>query len=146
MKLRELNFKDNCLKTGTVTFRKADNLAQALKPVPKEYGVYIISDARSKEVLYIGMAGKFEYKKGGFKPQRLRKRLSGKQDGQYRRELFPDKMKKLKMKAIIITWGSVDTNKLLPAKVEADLMQQYYEYSLSHSGGKAAIPPWNKEF
>lgn len=73
--------------------------------VPSVYGVYSIatSEGGESEILYLGKAGTL-LSDGTFKAQTMRKRLTMKQDGIYRREFFRREMESLRLSSLRFQW------------------------------------------
>ena len=131
-------------------FEKGDDIRELIKNngVPSEPGVYIIYEIKdpNKELVYIAKSGTIGWdekrKICEFGDQMLSKRLHMKQDGVYRQEFFTSKVSRNKSKLEIHWYVTCDTNGhtgLLPAKVEADLIQAFFEDT-----GK--LPEWNNSF
>jgi hypothetical protein len=81
-------------------------------------------------------------KKYKFGDQMLSKRLHTTQDGVYRQEFFTDQVSEHERKLEIhwfVTCDDHGHNGLLPAKVEADLMQAFFE-------DMDMLPEWNNSF
>lgn len=110
--------------------------------IPSQPGVYVIYGCTSEkeEIIYIGMSGSMN-QDGSFGNQLLKKRLTMKQDGEYRKEFFQKIITKEKYSKLLFKWFiTFDShNKLLPAKVEGDLMQAYYD-------DFKCLPRYNKSY
>lgn len=98
--------------------------------VPACCGVYVISARRGKrkEFLYIGKSGTMQ-RSGAFKRQTLRKRLTMKQDGMYRRDYFKALMAEHNLAFLSFEWFVTfeREHRMLPAFAEAQLFQAFYD-------------------
>jgi len=129
-------------------FTRGDNLSDLISrnKVPDAPGVYIfvVKDV----VTYVGKAGTLK-SDGTFKGQKLRRRIGNRQNGQRREVFFKTELKK-GIDAIRVYWhqtcqidlktGNISDDGDIPAKVEADLLSDYYE---SHN---KRLPLHNKQF
>lgn len=113
--------------------------------VPDAPGVYMF--IVKGVVTYIGKAGTLK-NDGTFKGQKLRRRIGNKQNGQSRESFFKSELKK-GIGAIKIYWhqtcqidvktGNICDDGDIPAKVEAELLSEYYK---SHK----RLPVHNRQF
>jgi hypothetical protein len=133
-------------KTGTLSFEEGNELRERISEggVPCEPGVYIIYEItdHGKELVYIGKSGTW-HRDEGFGEQMLSKRLHMKQDGEYRQDFFTKKVKKNESKLEIhwfVTCDKEGKTGQLPAKVEADLIQAFFE------DNDNKLPAWNNSF
>lgn len=136
------NYKDileNC-NHGVCTFSATDKLSSQISSIPDGYGVYIIyANTVEGEILYIGKSGTLE-KDGTYKKQNLRERINNKQSGKKRRLFFKEILDSdPSLKKLVIEWFIIDEKKILPAYVEACLVQEYFEK-------KGKLPCQNKSF
>jgi len=110
--------------------------------VPSKPGVYIIYGYASKKekVIYIGSSGRIK-QDGSFGKQTLKKRLTMKQCGEYRRKFFGNILAKGKYSKLLFKWFITfdSCNKLLPANIEGDLMQAYHD-------DFKCLPEYNKSY
>ena len=108
--------------------------------VPLQYGVYVISESGrpGAEILCIGKSGTL-CQDGTLKAQALRKRLTMKQDGVYRRVFFTNKMKELGLPSLHFEWfvTFASTTHVPPFLAEAQLLAAFY-------GEFSYLPRWNK--
>jgi len=132
-------------ESNSFIFQKGDEIRDLIREhgVPSEPGVYIIYEItdKDKELVYIGKSGTW-HRGEGFGKQMLDKRLLMKQDGEYRQDFFTKKVKKNKSKLEIHWYVTCDVdgkNGQLPAKVESDLMQAYFDDT-------GELPTWNNSF
>lgn len=128
-------------------YRQGDNLLNLItcSKVPDAPGVYIF--VSKGVVTYVGKAGTLKGD-GTFKGQRLRRRISNRQNGQSREDFFKTELQK-GVDAIRIYWhqtcqidsntGTIRTGGDIPAKVEAELLSDYYK---SHK----RLPTHNQQF
>ncbi len=123
-------------------FQKGDVLSTQSKAVPNLPGVYyIIRLANGKvDLVYIGKSGTM-LQNGTFKDQLLRNRINNRQDGIKRQQYFEQKMKQEGIDGLDIYWFVTfdDQHQDLPAFVEGQIMQQYFDVH-------GCLPPWNKNF
>lgn len=127
--------------TGFCEFSIDDSLAEVTKSVPQGYGAYRFrANTPDGEILYIGKGGTSN-NDGSFKEQQLRKRLNSKQDGVRRVQFMKKKLKESngKLQKIIIEWFILKDPSVLPAYLEAYLIQQFYA---EHH----RLPAWNEAF
>ena len=124
---------------GSFTFSLGECLRNKVKNIPEGYGVYkIYSNSKDGELLYIGKGGTI-MNDGTFGKQNLRRRLVNIQDGKRREDFFVEKLKiNPQIKQLYIEWIILGTD-ILPAYVEAQLIQEYYAKHLK-------LPLWNKNF
>lgn len=112
------------------------------KDVPDLPGVYYVLRLAggSVDMVYIGKSGTV-LRDGTFRDQLLRKRLNNKQDGVKKQQYFDQKMKQEHIDGLDIYWFVTfdKQNKDLPAFVEGQIMQRYFEVH-------GCLPVWNKEF
>ncbi len=108
------------------------------------YGVYLFlkdPEISYENILYIGMSGKIN-QDGCMSGQKIKKRLTMKQEGRMRRYVTRRKMKKEKIPTLYIRYFltlDITTKKdKLPVFIESSLLQDYYENKNSK------LPPWNK--
>lgn len=124
---------------GSLILRVGQRISESvrLNGVPDKPGIYMVLGS-SGDTLYIGKAGTM-IQTGRFKVQKLRGRLSAKQEGIPRDKYFDDKMRQAGLESLKFVWFVTfgDACEVLPAKVEADLLQAYFCSYLS-------LPPWNK--
>lgn len=124
------NYKDileNC-NHGVCTFSATDKLSLQTSSIPDGYGVYkICANTPEGEILYIGRSGTLE-KDGTYKEQNLRERINNKQCGKKRQIFFKEILDSdPSLEQLVIEWFIIDEKKVLPAYVEACLMQEYFE-------------------
>lgn len=124
------NYKDileNC-NHGVCTFSATDKLSLQISSIPDGYGVYkICANTPEGEILYIGRSGTLE-KDGTYKEQNLRERINNKQCGKKRQIFFKEILDSdPSLEQLVIEWFIIDEKKVLPAYVEACLMQEYFE-------------------
>ncbi|MFA5508361.1 MAG: hypothetical protein WC314_25505 [Vulcanimicrobiota bacterium] len=126
--------------SGNFEFRLGDQLSKKIagNGVVKAPGVYVVYEIAREAVLYIGSSGTLRHE--GWGKQNLRERLRKKQDGVGRQRFYEEKLKMEGLEAIRIVWWAThdETNRILPAKAEMDLLQAYYDEF-------GTIPPWNKK-
>jgi hypothetical protein len=93
-----------------------------------DHGVYIISGCREVErsIIYIGKAGTI-LQNGKIKKQGLRKRLTMKQGGLYRRQFFWDVMSEQNLDCLRVEWFGTYSNGggTPPFLAEAELLAAY---------------------
>lgn len=127
---------------GVVEFYPEQNLRKQLSnaQVPDGYGVYLIYGVKAdqRRLVYIGKSGTL-LANGEWKSQSLAKRLLAKQDGEGRQKYFRTKLFTEGLSCLSIHWVVTvrPDSVMLPAKVEAGLLQIYFD-------GHAKLPPWNK--
>ncbi len=101
-----------------------------LNSVPNDFGIYLIfkiNDAnRCKDLIYIGKAGSIS-NDGSRKRQGIRRRLVNQHSGENRTEYFLKYMDENKT-SLLFEWYVTfdDTIQLLPAFVEAKLIQEFF--------------------
>ncbi|MFH1159473.1 MAG: hypothetical protein V1733_00800 [bacterium] len=127
---------------GHFFFQPGNKLSEVSKGVPELPGVYLIyrlSGGRV-ELVYIRASGTMQ-QNGRFLNQLLKGRINNKQDGIGRQEFFEKKLKDEHIDGLDIYWYVTFDKQIrhLPAFVEANLMQRFFEI---HGG----LPEWNKEF
>ena len=97
--------------------------------VPDALGVYLIYSKRDDllKLIYIGKSGTLN-QDGTFKKQRLKKRLTMKQDGIYRKYFFQNVIDDYNFDELIFKWFNTysDTIKELPGFIEANLLAKYF--------------------
>ena len=127
------------------SFEKGNDLRDLIRThkVPPKPGIYLIFEIKDqeKELVYIGKSGTW-HQGEGFGEQMLDKRLHMKQEGEYRQDFFTRMVKKGRSSLEIhwfITCDDKGQNGQLPAKVESDLMQAFFE-------DNHELPAWNNSF
>lgn len=109
--------------------------------VSKGFGIYVISGCRNSgsEVLYIGMAGTI-CQDGRTKDQGIRKRLTMKQGGIYRKDYFPRVIDERNLDSLNIEWFETYSvgKGVPPFLAEAELLAAFLR-----SSGR--LPALNKE-
>lgn len=135
----ELNdILEQCIN-GQCSFKIGDCLSCVTSNIPNGYGVYCIyANSANGELLYIGKGGTVNAD-GTLKGQQLRKRLNNKQDKQKREKYFVERMKSEHLEILIIKWYILKDSSILPAFLEAMLIQAYFEKNKK-------LPRWNKSF
>ena len=102
-----IRIRTEAFEHGELTLCTKDSINDVVERehVSEGYGVYIISgcSGEERETIYIGKAGTV-CQNGRMKKQGLRKRLTMKQNGVYRKELFPKIMKDHSFDALHIEW------------------------------------------
>lgn len=125
--------------SGECCFKIGDRLFCATSDIPNGYGVYCIyANSVNGELLYIGKGGTINFD-GTFKGQQLRKRLNNSQHKQRRENYFVERMKSEHLGILIIKWYILKDSSILPAFLEAMLIQAYFEKNKK-------LPRWNKSF
>ena len=97
--------------------------------VPNARGVYIIFRSDNLErPLYIGKAGTMRTD-GSWKVQQLRKRLTMKQEGTFRRVFFRSLMADKGRAGLTFVWFVThdQNSRVIPALVEMELLQAHYD-------------------
>lgn len=129
-------------KQGHFFFEKSQNLKQQSKEVPSLPGVYyFLRLSRGKvDIVYIGKSGTI-LTDGTFKKQTLKERINNKQENIKRQQFLEQKIEEESIDALDIYWFVTfdENHKDLPAFVEGQLMQQYFDLY-------GTLPPWNKDF
>ena len=119
---------------------KAGEEAGIRESVSEGYGCYVIWGIRGEklEVLYVGKAGTLEHH-GGWKKQGLRKRLTMKQGGVYRKDFFPKLIQKRQLDGLHFEWFETFGNgsRKPPFLAEAELLAAFFR---EHG----RLPPLNK--
>jgi hypothetical protein len=127
---------------GHFFFKPGDSLSEQSKDVPNLPGIYyIIRLAHGRvDLVYIGKSGTIQ-QNGAFKDPLLRKRINDKQEGLPCEQFFNQKMQDEQIDGLDIYWFVTFDRKSkdLPAFVEANIMQRYFDLY-------GCLPPWNKEF
>lgn len=116
---------------GEFTLLSNESINEVVKRehVPDDPGVYMyFSRDDLKHPLYIGKAGTMRTD-GTWMDQRLRKRLTRKQGGLYRKEYFRKLMAESKFAGLIFFWFVTHSQngKVIPALAELELMQAHYD-------------------
>lgn len=135
----ELNKYSN---NGHFNFKLGDSLQIVSNKVPNLPGVYYIIGTVKDifELVYIGKSGTMQ-QNGKFKKQLLRTRINNNHGKISRENYFLEKMESEKIVQLRIYWFVTydENHKDLPASVEAELLQKYFN---QHQ----VLPLWNKEF
>ena len=139
MKEEIFTFLATCFNhNGSLTFDPKKKLKKIINEskVPASPGIYFISYQQT--ILYIGKAGTVN-QNGDFKTQKLKQRLSAKQDHMSRELYFRKGMLEKKIPSIDIYWFVTidDDQKFLPAYIELKAIQMFYEKF-------NCLPEWNK--
>lgn len=135
-------FKIRFAQNGSFELRPGESIKDAVRrhDVPDGYGAYFITSIHGakKEVVYIGRSGTLQ-QDGTFKKQALRRRLTMKQEGEYRETFFVRKMEEMKLDCLRFNWFVTHTKNtmVLPALAEAELIQAFWE-------DQGVLPLWNK--
>jgi hypothetical protein len=129
-KINDLTIK---YSKGSFGFHSNDKLSQILikNSVPNKPGAYIIyakTETEGKEIIYIGKSGTMNTK-GEFSDQMLLGRLKAKQDKISREKYYKNLIKEYNFRSLFFQWfvSFDENNKILPAKLECDLIQVYYD-------------------
>lgn len=134
--------RGKALERGEFQLKARESLDDVVirEHVSEGYGVYVISGCRNseREVLYIGKAGTI-CQDGRMKKQGLRKRLTMKQDGIYRRDYFRQKITDMKLNALHIEWLVTysEGKGVPPFLAESELLAAFL-FVLGQ------LPSWNK--
>ena len=136
-----IEFDKYCIK-GFCEFSLDDSLSQVTqKTIPDGYGVYRFrANAKDGKILYIGKGGTVNTD-GTYKKQQLRERLNNKQDRIRREQFLKNKLIESngEIERVFIEWFIIQEPDIMPAYMEASLMQEYYaEYH--------KLPEWNEAF
>ena len=127
---------------GFFTFTKGEKLSEQSKYVPNLPGVYFVESVvgTKKEIVYIGKSGTY-LGEGQFSKQQLRRRINNSHDSKSRQTYFEEKLKSEAIESLKLSWFVTfdDTNKDLPAYVEALLIQDFFDKY-------KRLPRWNREF
>ena len=119
---------------GEFTLRAEESINDVVKreKVPQRYGVYIVSGCHKKEceTIYIGKSGTI-MQNGDLGKQGLRKRLTMKQEGMYRRVFFPKIIKEYDFDFLHIEWfvTYLNGNGIPPFLAEAELIAAFLKTS-----------------
>jgi hypothetical protein len=137
MELNELLSK---CKVGYCCFKIGCSLTDITSSIPDGCGVYrMYANTKDGELLYIGKCGTVSCN-GTYKKQMLRERLNNKQEGLSRKKFLEGKIKsECSLNAIIIEWYILKDASILPAYLEAILIQSYFDVNKK-------LPRWNKTF
>ncbi len=134
MKITELDKEYKDYVINTLLLQKNEDISKL--DLIKKYGVYIISDD-DKNVIYIGKGGTIK-QDGTFKDQNISKRLKNIRGKQTANDYFKNVM--LDNDFNDLTIHCIETlPKKLPAFVEADLIQRFYD-------SENKLPLLNKSF
>ena len=125
-----IRIRAEAFEHGELTMRAKDSINDVVERehVSEDYGMYVISGCHGeeRETIYIGKAGTV-CQNGRMKKQGLRKRLAMKQNGVYRKELFPKVMKDNSFNALHIEWFVTyrGENGIPPFLAEAELIAAF---------------------
>jgi hypothetical protein len=115
---------------GQFSLRAGESINEVVsrEEVPNNPGVYIIFRRRDLErPLYIGKAGTIKAD-GSWRKQGLRKRLTMKQGGVFRRKFFSKLMADNGFGLKFVWFVTHDQNcRIIPALAEAELLQAHYD-------------------
>jgi hypothetical protein len=115
---------------GQFSLRPGESINEVVsrEQVPNNPGVYIIFRRHDLErPLYIGKAGTIKAD-GSWRKQGLRKRLTMKQGGVFRREFFSKLMSDKGFGLTFVWFVTHDQNsRIIPALAEAELLQAHYD-------------------
>ena len=130
---------------GNFQFNYYDILRNVSRDVPNEPGIYLVFAHKNnnERLVYIGEAGTM-LKTGQFKRQKLLGRLNNRaSNGESRQQYFRNQMIKYGLDYLTFYWFVTycENNKLLPAFIEAKLLQMYFELS-----NYQKLPEWNEKF
>lgn len=143
-----LNYcNDKFLTKGEFCFSSDKKLRKESKDVPKtKSGVYLIYGVLNgeKQLIYIGKAG--TWMKIDFQNQKLFGRINNRANTKTkmsREEYFKSKMNVDLFDSLVFHWFVTydESLKFLPAYVEAELLQLYFQLS-----GYKKLPKWNEKF